>query len=217
MTTNLHRLWIAATEVEIQSLPWALGNPRHEEWTWFPDGKEAALLTGCGPSTSSAALAWFLGRHRPEIVIGIGIAGALPGSACEVGRAYRVLADRMDDLGAETRSGELLPLGFPGLETGELHDDSPLPLPHLAGVRGITVGIASGTARTALRRRSLGADLESMEGAAWSTVCKRFDVPFVQIRAVSNLAGPRDPAAWDIPAALQALREALQTFEGDPP
>jgi futalosine hydrolase len=35
-------------------------------------------------------------------------------------------------------------------------------------------------------------------------------VPFVEVRTVSNLVGVRDRAAWRIPGALTALSEAAR-------
>jgi futalosine hydrolase len=44
-----------------------------------------------------------------------------------------------------------------------------------------------------------------MEGAAVAYVCERFDVPWVQIRAISNMVEPRNRSAWDIPLAIKNL------------
>jgi len=36
-------------------------------------------------------------------------------------------------------------------------------------------------------------------------------VPFAELRAVSNIVGERDRTAWDVPAAVRAVNEAVAT------
>jgi nucleoside phosphorylase len=48
-----------------------------------------------------------------------------------------------------------------------------------------------------------------MEGAALFHACLTLGVPFLELRAVSDLVGPRDKAAWDIPGAIKVLNEHL--------
>ena len=44
-----------------------------------------------------------------------------------------------------------------------------------------------------------------MEGAAFMYACLMHDVPFAQVRAVSNAVEPRDRERWRIQEALAAL------------
>jgi futalosine hydrolase len=48
-----------------------------------------------------------------------------------------------------------------------------------------------------------------MEGAAMFYVCLLAGVPFLELRAVSDVVGPRDKAQWDIPGAVAALNAEL--------
>jgi futalosine hydrolase len=78
----------------------------------------------------------------------------------------------------------------------------------------LTVGMTSGDAQTASQRfHRFAALAENMEGSAIAQVCLLFDVPFLEIRAISNMAGERDKACWDLPLAfahcLQAVRRLL--------
>jgi len=61
----------------------------------------------------------------------------------------------------------------------------------------ITVNGVSGTAvrGETLRRRWLGL-CENMEGAAVARVCREFEVPFFELRCISNLVEDRNPARW---------------------
>ena len=47
-----------------------------------------------------------------------------------------------------------------------------------------------------------------MEGAALHYVCLMEKVPFLQIRAISNMTGDRDKSRWK-------LREALKSLHGE--
>jgi len=50
--------------------------------------------------------------------------------------------------------------------------------------------------------------IESMEGAAFFYVCILEKIPFIEIRSVSNEVGERDRSKWNIPLALDSLKEA---------
>ena len=82
------------------------------------------------------------------------------------------------------------------------------PLKEAAGFKvhygaSLTVGMASGDTQTAdARFRRHGALAENMEGSAIAQTCLLFDVPFLEFRGISNMAGVRDKAKWDIGAAL---------------
>lgn len=212
MTELLDRLWVAATLPELAcapGIPDAEGLRQDGPWEWSRQGNVAFLATGAGPVSAAAALAWFLALNPARSVVGIGIAGLLPGSSCHRDGVYRVVRDGFPDHGAESRDETVLPLDFPGLKERTFLLDSPPDLAHLPTASALTVGMATGTARTGLRRRASGADLESMEGASWAFAASRIGTPFAQVRAVSNLAGFRDRSEWDIPDALRRLRQAL--------
>jgi futalosine hydrolase len=209
MTTSVRRLWVAATDLELACAPCATGRKMEGPWRWSRHDADATLATGAGPVAAAAGLSWFLALHPVQEIVGIGIAGSLVGAPFGVGAVCRIGSDRFDGLGAEAGDGGPLELPFPGLENGPWHLAAPPDLARLPTARGLTVATATGTARTALRRRRLGADLESMEGAAWARTAARFSTPFAQVRAVSNLASFRSPPSWDVASALRALQSAL--------
>ena len=87
---------------------------------------------------------------------------------------------------------------------------APTAAAQVAAVHGgevLTVSTATGTARRAadLRAAHPRARAEAMEGTGVATAAAAADVPFLEVRAVSNAVGPRDRDAWDLPAALAAL------------
>lgn len=200
MTNPVRRLWIAATQAELACAPC-----------------HAGLATGCGP-LAGIPLATYLATHAVEEIVGIGIAGAYPGSVCKMGGVYRIRTERTAGWGAESgRSGGMLTLDFPGLRPEAFQLFCPPDLVRLEEADSCTVAIATGTAETALARRALGADLENMEGLAWAMAARFAGVRFAEVRAVSNMAGPRDPSAWNIPLALQSLSDALAESSGNLP
>ena len=48
-----------------------------------------------------------------------------------------------------------------------------------------------------------------MEGAALHYVCLMEKIPFLQIRAVSNVIGERDKSRWKLKEAMKSLNESL--------
>jgi futalosine hydrolase len=54
--------------------------------------------------------------------------------------------------------------------------------------------------------------LEEMEGYAVALAAMTAQIPCTMLRAVSNMAGDRDVARWSLDAALDALRERLDSM-----
>jgi futalosine hydrolase len=166
-------------------------------------------------------------RRRVAAVLLVGIAGAVPagirGNPPPVakGRLCVVGQDVLADEGVATPAG-FVDFGAAGKK--HLLDTGPYPAsPRLAQdaaqhlgvpiVRGATVSTCSGTdaqARAIWQRTH--ADIETMEGAAIAAVCRRRELPLLQLRAISNWTGDRDEAQWNIGAALDTLRQALQSL-----
>jgi futalosine hydrolase len=77
-------------------------------------------------------------------------------------------------------------------------------------VRGATVSTCSGTdARSLTIAMRSGASVETMEGAAVAMVCRRFNVPLVQLRCVSNFTGDRNRSEWNLEGAVVRIHHAL--------
>ena len=75
----------------------------------------------------------------------------------------------------------------------------------------LTVGMVSGDIPTAdVRFRRYHALAENMEGSAIAQTCLLFDDPFLEFRGISNMAGVRDKARWDLDAAVQHCLAAVR-------
>jgi futalosine hydrolase len=68
----------------------------------------------------------------------------------------------------------------------------------------VTVSMASGDVETAEKRFQVYAALaENMEGSAVAQVCFLLDVPFLECRGISNIAGIRDKKNWNLGLAVE--------------
>jgi futalosine hydrolase len=171
------------------------------------------LVGGVGPAAVAAATSAALSGARVDLVVSAGIAG---GFAPMRLRSIAVAsACVFADLGAETPDGfaPISGLGF-GVER---YDVSPRLAVELADATGghmgtiLTVATVTGTSATAaeLQRRHPDAIAEGMEGAGVAAAATLHDVAFAEVRAVSNLIGPRRREDWDVPGALDALGRAV--------
>lgn len=194
-------LWVAATPLELKCAP-------------IRDGW-ARLATGCGPAAAGAVLGLELGKAGlPDLVVGIGVAGAYPGSGVEVGAVVRVRRESFADLGCEDgdRFVDLCDLAIPGAGVERGYDLAcPDFLSKIVAVSGTTCSVCTGSSATAsIRVARTGAAIESMEGAAWALACRAAGVPFAQVRSISNIAGDRDRSGWKLSEAVAALGLELE-------
>jgi len=85
----------------------------------------------------------------------------------------------------------------------------------LKAVSGITVNTVHGNERSiAAVMQRFNPHVESMEGAAFMYACLIHEVPFAQIRCVSNVVERRNREAWRLGEAIDSLAEvALNILE----
>ena len=78
----------------------------------------------------------------------------------------------------------------------------------------LTVSAASGCSSVASARAASGCAMEAMEGFSLAYAAAHQELPFLEIRTISNLVGSRLPGDWNLPGALAALGEAAKTLFG---
>ena len=178
---------------------------------------------GVGKVASAVRFAELLRDRDPvRAVLLFGVAGAFPArhrqtpAPLGVGDLAILAEDMLGDEGVDT------PDGFLDLGAMRLGDSGPFVAdPRLASaagellsaplLRGVTVSSCSGTEAASQRISARSAaDLETMEGAAVGFVCRRSEVPLLQIRAVSNWTGDRDRGDWNLGAAVDAVQSAVR-------
>ena len=181
------------------------------------------LELGVGKIAATLSLTLALTKHRPDAVLLIGVCGGYPDrhlraglSAVDVGDLCLVTSEVTVDAGvltpdgfldlAQLHLGDIGPFASDAALTGKLAAVLDCPL-----VTGATVSTGAGAdaLSQAYALRS-GAQVETMEGAAVAMVCRRFEVPFVQLRAVSNRTGDRNLGVWDLDGALVRLGGAVE-------
>ena len=210
---------LAATEGEIlpvrQALEERLHALRHHSFRY--------LVTGVGLMHATHAVTRFLGGHRPDLAVQVGIAGTFDPEAYPPGSVVAVLSETLGDAGAEEKDGNWKDLFDLGLEDpeGAPYASGKLPNPYtgliettgLPKASGVTVNSVSvDTSRIERLAARYAPDVESMEGAALHYVCLREGIPFLQLRGISNIVGEREKGQWRIRESMQNLQEALVAF-----
>lgn len=182
------------------------------------DTRFDVLVAGVGPAAAAASTARVLAAARYGLVVSAGIGGGFTGRA---GVGSLVVASEIiaADLGAETPEGfsSLDELGF---GSARVQVDFTLAervsrallaagLPVNTGPV-ITVSTVTGTSASAaeMEARVPGAVAEAMEGYGVAIAARDCGIPILEIRAASNLVGPRDRTAWRIKEALDVLEKA---------
>lgn len=179
------------------------------------------LVTGVGQLQCAFHLTALLCTTRYRQVIQAGLAGSFK-SAYSKGSVVVVGEEVLGDFGAESDSG-YLDIGDMGLLPPEQapFTRGVLRNPNVAGaehnslpvVRSVTVNRTLGTPQTiAWISGRYAPDVVNMEGAALFYTCLGLGVPFMELRAISDMVGPRDKTAWDIPGAVKALNKTLTSL-----
>ncbi len=182
------------------------------------DPRVDVLVAGVGPAAAAAGTAKVLAAGGYDLVVSAGIGGGFPGRA-EVGSLVVANEIVAADLGVETTEG-FSSLDELGLGSTRIQVDAGL-VNRLTGAMlaaklpvkigpVLTVSTVTGTAARAaeMTARVPGAAAEAMEGYGVAFAANDFGVPILEIRAVSNLVGPRDRSVWRLKEALDVLEAA---------
>lgn len=175
-------------------------------------------VTGVGMVATAYHLTKLLASNRYDLVIQAGIAGCFD-RHIPLGEVLMVQSDRFADLGAEDGDSftDVFDLGL-AQANDEPFTGKILPNPqnaavlnmNLKEVPALTINTVTGNDESTARLQNLyGCTLESMEGAAFHYVCLQENIPFVQIRAVSNYVEKRNRAGWKIEEAVNNLNKYL--------
>ena len=188
------------------------------------------VVTGLGAvNTAHALTRQLMTQPRPSLVIQTGIAGAYVPAGVAVGSVLLATEEMYGDVGVLTPEG-WLPADAIGIPLVEARAGRPprfnqfpcdpdlvaraaaiggVPAAHTG--RFVTLAQVTGVRALgdALHHR-FHALCESMEGAAAAHVCALYDIPFLEVRGVSNLVEDRDRAAWRIAEAAAAAQAVVR-------
>jgi futalosine hydrolase len=209
---SMYILLAAATPFEIQPVldsreASRSGPVRHET---------SCLITGVGSLITAYSLASGIESRRPDLVIQAGMAGRFP---IPSGDVFAIREESLADLGVWEDQG------FQSVFDLKLAEKDAFPfsggflvnpykkliaLTGLEPVRSITVNeITTDPIRIEWYQQNLAPVVETMEGGAFHYVCLRENIPFLQLRSVSNDIGQRDKTKWNIQSAIARLNEQL--------
>jgi futalosine hydrolase len=195
-------------------------------------GGVSVVVAGIGAVNTAHALTKYFSTHsKPPFVIQTGIAGAYVPANVPVGSVVLADTEIYGDAGVLTPGGwrPMEEIGIPFVEAtpsrparfnyfpldAELVARATAAAGKLVARTGkfLTLSQVTGVraAGDALYGR-FGALCESMEGAAAAHVCAMHDVPFLEVRGVSNLVEDRDRAAWRVAEAADAAQRVVLTL-----
>ncbi|KAA2240544.1 futalosine hydrolase [Chitinophaga agrisoli] len=175
------------------------------------------LISGIGLMHTAWNLGRQLARQRPDVAIQAGIAGSF-NHQWPLGQVVMVGREQLGDLGVDDAGTfrDLFEIGLwqqgqpPFAGTGLVNTFTGLPyVPELPVASSVSVQTVSGSAVSIERLQQYTPDVESMEGAAFHYGCLVEQVPFLQLRCISNYVEVRDKSKWNIPLAVKGLNEAL--------
>lgn len=174
-------------------------------------------VTGVGLLPSSYAIMQLIARLKPDLIIQVGIAGSF-NPTLVLGTAVTVRQEILADMGVYETDGyhDIFELGLaeenvPPLELGAIvnHHDHLIESASLPAVSAVSVNeISTSAEKINMFAEKYKAEIESMEGAALHYVCALQNIPFIQIRGISNLVGERDKSKWKIPESMLAATNA---------
>jgi futalosine hydrolase len=179
--------------------------------------KVDCLVTGIGMVAVTYHLTKAIGKKKYKLIINAGIGGSFknelnPGSVVEV--VNEQFADfGIDDNGIFRAMFEekfIERNDFPfrsGMLTNPVKHHFSM---HLPDADGVTVNMSSGSnERIKAVKEKFNPEVETMEGAAVFYVALQQQIPFVEIRAISNMVEPRDKKNWKISLAIDNLNSTL--------
>lgn len=211
-------LLLSATPFEIAPI---LHKLEHEGAN--PNVELQVLIGGIGLNATAFALGRHLATEKPDWVLQTGIAGSFD-PEYPPGSVVQVVSETFADLGVEEADGritdlfelDLLQADNPPFRAGRLWNDEASKYPFLPAVHALSVNKVSGAAHSiaGLKKRYPHAQIETMEGAACFYACLLAEVPFTQVRGISNFVEPRNRNNWKIREAIQAVNEVAGIMVG---
>jgi futalosine hydrolase len=159
-----------------------------------------------------------LSKEKYDLIINPGIAGSYNDNI-KIGDVVYVATEQFGDVGVDDNGGfrTLFEMGYTDLGNAPFTNGklcNPVSnlkyksLVNLPKVNGLTVNLVSGNEGDIEKKISkFSADIESMEGAGIFYVCLLQNVPFIEIRAISNKVEPRNVKNWNVPLAIMKLSE----------
>ena len=176
---------------------------------------------GVGLLASTVSIMKLVYEEKPDLIIQVGIAGCFDKSM-KLGNVVAVKEDMLGDTGVEEEGKwkdifdlKLEKPGYPPFEKKRLpnHHLEKYNLLKLPEVAAVTINeVSTRPDRINQLIKKYNPSLESMEGAALHYVCREMNVPFLQMRAISNYIGERDKTKWKMKEAIENLNQHVLKY-----
>jgi futalosine hydrolase len=175
------------------------------------------LITGIGLTAATYRLLKQLQLKRPGIVIQAGVAGCFD-KKIPLGTVVAVKKETIADQSVIELKKlktlfdlKLIPHDQFPFKKGWLENNSAvLRKLKLKKVDAISVNeITTSKQRVRFYEESFQPAIESMEGAALHYTCLMENIPFIQLRSISNYIAERDKTKWDMKKSIVNLNETL--------
>ena len=212
---------VAATETEIAPLIKAFvysSSINNNLKQYYYKGLEVfVLITGVGMTATAYHLGKTFAHTRYDAALNIGLAGSFD-KKIHIGDVVNVTTDIFSELGAEDGEkfltiqeiGLLKNDEFP-YEEGQLINNIQIKskvLAALSMVKAITVNSVHGNDESIKKAaKKFSPQVESMEGAAFLYGCLTENIPYAQVRAISNYVERRNKENWNIGLAIENLNK----------
>ncbi len=165
------------------------------------------LITGVGMVNTAINLTKELVGNEYDLVVNMGVSGSFS-SDILIGDVVEVVEDNFSEIGFEN-----------GVSFSEFSEQNVKTSYEIKGgttlrkVKSITVNTVHGNEKSIDKIvKRLNPDIESMEGAAVFQVCKKFKIPCVQIRSISNKVEIRNKENWNLELAISNLNKEVEKF-----
>ena len=173
------------------------------------------LITGVGSPACTYALTKRLQQTKYDFVVQAGIAGTFKNSF-PLGHTFFIKNDVFADIGIyeNERFFTLFDKNFADpnaipYQNGRLENSLENTF-NVATANSITVNtVTDNFSQTTVFTKKYDPDVESMEGAAFHYVCLQENVPFLQLRSVSNFVGERVKTNWIMKESIESLNTNL--------
>jgi futalosine hydrolase len=181
--------------------------------------KITVLITGVGLTAATYSLTKEVFNRPPQLTIQAGVAGCLTKNF-ELTKTVVVKNDSIGELGVfeNEQFKNIFELAlvennsFPW--KNEKLPNTNIDLLEMSGleiVDSVSVQeITTDKNRIAYYKNKLGAAIETMEGAALHYVGLMENIPFLQLRSLSNYVGERDKTKWKLQESIEQLNVELK-------
>lgn len=175
---------ILLSQMEIESVSSLYGKPVYQGKAF---GKELLLVVSGEGKVNAAAGACAAISKGADIVLNFGVAGGLTAKRCEVSEIYLIDKAVQYDFDLVQISGKPM-----GTLPGEADNFLPCYCPEKLDFARRTLGTGDRFNDSPIDHKlllELGCEVREMEGGSMAQVCKYAGVPFVSVKAISDVYG----------------------------